>query len=394
MDIYNFTASDFDQVIDMAKNNKLDDEDIIIITKAMAKSGSYIEYQSDEYADIPSTGGPSSLSTLICPYILKEFGLKVPKLGIKGRPAGGIDVLAQIKNYRINYTLQEVKEIINKHHYCHFIAGNDITPLDAIFFDYRSVKNAKAIPELVIASILSKKIAMGIKHMGIDIRYFKGSNFGETYYDAYYNAKKFISLAQKLKINCMAFLTDLSSPLQPYIGRGEALIALYKILNQKMDIWLKSHFDDCLNMAFNVSLIKDLNNISHERIFINFKENLEIQGSNYELFIDKVEQVETAQRYFIYSKNTGFLQINLSIIRFVLVKYQNFVSGILYPDNIGIILLKKGNEFIYKGESVASLRLDTTNINCKVENVINEVELAFSVTSKLPDKDGFKIINI
>jgi thymidine phosphorylase len=394
MTVHEFNISDFNKVVTLAKDQGLDDEYIINIINSLAKSGGHFESQDDSYADIPSTGGPSSLSTLICPYFLTEFGLKVPKLGVKGRPAGGIDVLAQIKNFRINYSLQEVKNIITTNNYCHFIADKNITPLDAKFFKYRSENNAKAIPELVIASILSKKVAMGIKHMGIDIRYFSGANFGETYECASKNALKFIKVAKQLNINCTAFLTDLNNPLQPYIGRGEALLALNNVFTQNMNSWLKSHFDDCLKMAYSISPFKRTFNFNHEKLYSSFKRHLQSQGSNIESFHEKVEDIKSSDRYQIHSMGTGFLNINLSLIRSIIVKYQSYVTNVPFPDNIGIILLKQGDDFVYKGEPVCSLRYETSNIENNIEAIIKEFLQAFTIKNELPLKANLKILNL
>jgi len=394
MRLNSFTIKDFDNVIFLAKNSNLKDEDIITIINSLAKSGSHFQFQDNTFADIPSTGGPSSLSTLICPYILTQFGLKVPKLGVKGRPAGGIDVLAQIEDFKLNYTLREVKEVLKENNYCHFIADERITPLDASFFKYRSENNAKAIPELVIASILSKKVAMGIKHMGIDIRYFAGGNFGETFDTSYNNALRFIRVAKKLEINCTAFLTNLKTPIQPYIGRGEALLAMDNIFNQNMCSWLKSHFDDCVKMSISVSPYKNISTLSHNQLFAIFKKHLESQGSKIDLFNRKVDEIKHAKRYNIYSKETGFLQINLDIIRSIIVKYQSLITDISFPDNIGIILLKQGNEFVYKEEPVCSLRFENLNNKDELNKAIKEFEQAFSVTHEIPEIENFKIINL
>ena len=47
-------------------------------------------------ADVASTGGPGSLSTLLPPFVLSTLGCNVVKLGVPGRSAGAIDSLATL----------------------------------------------------------------------------------------------------------------------------------------------------------------------------------------------------------------------------------------------------------------------------------------------------------
>lgn len=50
-------------------------------------------------ADLASTGGPSRLSTLLVLLQLVAAGCRVPTVGVPGRPAGGIDVLATVPGH-------------------------------------------------------------------------------------------------------------------------------------------------------------------------------------------------------------------------------------------------------------------------------------------------------
>jgi hypothetical protein len=66
------------------------------LATALASSGEVYDPHCLLTADVASTGGPSSLSTLLCPLFLRVGGLVVPKLGVPGRPAGGTNMSQSI----------------------------------------------------------------------------------------------------------------------------------------------------------------------------------------------------------------------------------------------------------------------------------------------------------
>ncbi|WLA83234.1 hypothetical protein [Bradyrhizobium elkanii] len=106
--------SEMAHVVRLAKERGLDAEEICLLAEVLARSGSILSQAGRITADLASTGAPTSLSTLLCPLYLCGFGIAVPKLGVPGRPAGGIDVLAQIPGYRYRLDPREVHAIIDR----------------------------------------------------------------------------------------------------------------------------------------------------------------------------------------------------------------------------------------------------------------------------------------
>ena len=241
--------SDISAVVLFAAQHELTDFDIAFLADKLANSGTVFNNLPKNSLDIASTGGPSSLSTLLTPLFLRYMDRAVPKLSVPGRPAGGIDVLATIPNYRIHLQPSEVILCLNKCGYVHFMADENYAPLDAKMFTIRQRIGVQSSVSLVIASILAKKLAVGLKHVGLDIRVGTDNNFGISFEKARLNALRFCSVSHILGINAKCVLTDGSRPYQPMIGRGEALIALNQVFEETAGPWLKTHMTQCWNMA-------------------------------------------------------------------------------------------------------------------------------------------------
>ncbi len=351
-----------EQLINCFKYNQAGEQDIAYLAKKLAQSGVMLrEKDGPVKADIASTGGPGSLTTIFTPLFLNAFGLSIPKLGVPGRPAGGIDVLAQIPGYRYDLEEKEIVHILSKGGYVHFLASAKYAPLDAKLFEYRKKHGALIYPPLVIASILAKKIAVGVQFAGLDVRVAPHGNFGSSWEAARENAKCFCRVAALVDCNGVCFLTDNTIPPQPYIGRGEALVAVSRYFEGKTPIWLKNHIDMCYAMAkslANRANLKATSYPSRSDILTLFSNNLHNQGTSFEAFKIRVDQVEKEPTFDLQAQEEGFLEVNIDMIRDIITSIQaqalNNLS--LFPDPCGITFVKIPGQYVNKGEQIASIR--------------------------------------
>jgi pyrimidine-nucleoside phosphorylase len=350
-------------LVDCVEQNDITDEEVAYLTMRLAESGDVIhQLDSCKSADIASTGGPSSLSTLLCPLYLRAHGYKVPKLAVPGRPAGGIDVLAQIPGYKIEFTAAEVNTLLRKSGYVHFLASRNFAPLDAALFSFRRQLNKTNIPALAIASLLAKKKAASVSLVGLDVRVALHGNFGNSMDAASQNASRFCRIATLLGCQALCFLSDANSPYQPFIGRGEALVAIFNILSGQADIWLRQHDDMCFAMVQRLAHIEQKEDCS-PRPTINtllsvFCENLEAQGASYEQFERYVFDIQNKHNLKITAPSDGFLNMNIELLRTVIVSLQEQTATVANPfsDPCGIILKWKQGTYVHKGEIIASVR--------------------------------------
>jgi len=354
-------------LVSFFESNKIHNDHVAYLAEILANSGKRLKFNNDILtADIASTGGPTSLSTILGPLYFSHFNLKVPKLGVPGRPAGGVDILAQIPNYKIHFEKNEIESLLAKYNYIHFLADETFCPLDILLFNFRRKINKVNVVPLVIASLLSKKIAMDVKKVGLDIRVWPYGNFGKTMAQAKENANRFNQVANLLGIYSKCFLSDVRFPLQPYIGRGESLLALYELFennikNNNIDNLLLNHAFVCYSMALSL-LDKSINAVFYKiNLKSIFEKNLIAQGSSYKAFLNKINEIKKEKTLIIRSNQTGFLNINLNTIRTNIVIAQKHICGdVEFPDACGFRLLRNHGDYVKINEPLIVLRFKPT----------------------------------
>ena len=210
-------------------------DEVVSLTQAMVEAGRSITWPSSwVIADKHSIGGiPNNRTTPIFVSIVSLFGLKVPKTSSRAitSPAGTADVIEVFSP--VSFGVEEIIEIVKKTNACLAWGGAiDISPVDDKLI---RVENALSVdPEAqVIASVLSKKKAIGSRNLLIDIPY--GENAKVKEFDAAKNlAIKFKAVARALGMRSVVVISDGSQP----IGRGigpclEAADILRVLKNEK-----------------------------------------------------------------------------------------------------------------------------------------------------------------
>lgn len=375
MSIFNAEMSD-QEIVDgliRIKTDAPNSEDVATaVAQDFAKSGkTYRPLGNRVAADVASTGGPTSLTTLLTPLFLRAAGLQVPKLGVPGRPAGGIDCLSQIRGYRTRLTEQAIDHALAHAGYAHFESGGEFAPLDARVFCLRQQVGAQQVPALVVASLLAKKLAVGVRRAGLDVRVLPNGNFGESWKEAKQNARFFSAVAKRLQIHPQPLLTDGRFPYQPYIGRRESILALSEIFSGQPDSWLQEHLEQSRQIAIAVApeyCRSSIAKVSPNTLRANFLLNLEAQGANEADYVSLVRETGKGHSIELTATQDGFVAYSLSGIRdqFVIAQKKYACDADIYPDPLGLILRQRSGAWVESGQVIATLRVqqgvDSTSI--------------------------------
>lgn len=369
---------EFHDVVAWATDGPREPEEIAELASRLADSGARIRWDRGPIADVASTGGPGSLSTLATPLMLRALGCRVVKLAVPGRPAGAIDALGTLPGYRTRLAPAEVREVTNECGFSHFLADDTFAPLDARLFDYRRRTGAVNVPALAVASILSKKLAVGVQSVGLDVRVGAHGNLGTTHGEARANASLFCRTASALGIRAVAVVSGERAVAQPWIGRGEALVALGHVVGLRTlnwAEWLDAHVRQCAELVRETVPSTASPDFAEASLREQLGAHLAAQGSSWTAFERRVEAVTAQPRARLHARRSGVLGLDLAALRDVLVGLQAPRSAGVFDDPAGVQLLKPPGAEVREDEPIAVVRAADP---AQLHEIRRLVEAAFS----------------
>ncbi len=197
------------------------------LSKAMVNTSKTINFGKKVY-DKHSIGGiPGKKETLLVVPIVAAAGLTIPKTSSRAisSPAGTADIVETIAN--VEFDIEGIKRIVKKCNGCMVWGGAvDLARADDIFV---KVEYPLKIDPLFLSSVMSKKKAVGAKHVVIDIPTGRGAKI-KTFMEAKNIAEDFIELGKRLGIEVRSAITHGEQPVGHAIGPAlearEALKAL------------------------------------------------------------------------------------------------------------------------------------------------------------------------
>ena len=211
--------------------NGMNLQETIFLIKAIMKSGKTFKLKNKIIADKHSIGGiPGNRTTPIVVPICAAGGLIFPKNSSRAitSAAGTADVIETIA--KVNFSIEKLKKIIKKTNACMVWGGSlGLVPADSRIIKVE--KSLKIDPESqLLASIMSKKLAVGSTHILIDIPY--DSTAKVDLKGALRLKRKFENLGRYFKKKIKVVLTDGSQPIGNGIGPALELSDVISVLDQ------------------------------------------------------------------------------------------------------------------------------------------------------------------
>jgi thymidine phosphorylase len=106
---------------------------------------------------------------------------------------------------------------------------DDIAPADRTLYALRDVTATVPSLPLIVASIMSKKLALGAGTLILDVKWGRGA-FRETVAEAHELAAALRQVARDSGVACEALITDMNQPLGPALGTASEVRAAIDVL--------------------------------------------------------------------------------------------------------------------------------------------------------------------
>jgi pyrimidine-nucleoside phosphorylase len=206
----------------------IDADETQALTQAMVDSGATLKYKRHPVVDKHSSGGVGDTVSLLAVPIAAAAGATVAKLAghALGHTGGTLDKLEALPGVRVNLGIAEFTSIVERVGGAIAAQTDMIAPADRVLYALRDRTATVPSTGLITASIVSKKIAAGADAIVYDIK-SGGGAFMQRLDDARELAKRITTITKAMGRTCIAYITDMDTPLGAMIGSGlEAYEAL------------------------------------------------------------------------------------------------------------------------------------------------------------------------
>jgi pyrimidine-nucleoside phosphorylase len=201
----------------------LDDDETAELTDAMLKSGEVLDL-----GDVPgvkvdkhSTGGVGDKVSICLAPLVAACGVPVPMISGRGlgHSGGTLDKLEAIPGFRVGLDAAAFRRIVREVGTCLIGQTPEIAPADRRMYALRDVTATVESLPLIVASILSKKLAEGIDALVLDVKVGRGA-FMKREPEARALAEALVRVAGRGGKRTVALITDMDAPLGRTVGNG------------------------------------------------------------------------------------------------------------------------------------------------------------------------------
>ncbi len=212
----------------------MDDAETVALTMAMRDSGDVFAWPAGTppKVDKHSTGGVGDKTSLILAPLLACEGVWVPMISGRGLgfTGGTLDKLESIPGFRVNLTWPEMLAQLAKTG-C-FIAGqtDNLCPADKKLYALRDVTGTVASLPLIVASIMSKKLAESPDRLVLDVKFGRGA-FMQKREDARKLADAMVAVGRGAGVETHALLKPMDQPLGHTVGNALEVAECVEVLH-------------------------------------------------------------------------------------------------------------------------------------------------------------------
>lgn len=207
--------------------NGMSHEERVAMTSAMANSGEIAEWGNlpGPILDKHSTGGVGDKVSLMLAPIIAACGGCVPMVSGRGlaHTGGTLDKMDSIPGYNSQPDMTKLRQVV-KNVGCAIVGATpELAPADKRMYSIRDITATVESQDLIVPSILSKKISAGLNGLVVDVKFGNGA-FMKTYEEAKELGEILTRVANGSGLKTRAILTDMNQVLGRTAGNSLEVI--------------------------------------------------------------------------------------------------------------------------------------------------------------------------
>lgn len=341
------------------------------ITGAMLNSGTIMDFSDIDApkGDKHSTGGVGDKTSLLIAPLAAACGIAVPMISGRGlgHTGGTLDKLESIPGFDVNLSFASFKKVLKK---CGFALGGQtktIAPADKKIYALRDATSTVPYIPLIVASIMSKKLAEGLDVLVLDVKTGSGA-FIQKYAETLKLANSLCETGKSFGVNTRAIITEMNQPLGKYVGNALEVYECIKILRDEAEDQMKPTLELAVELTATMLVqCKIAGTMENARDKINralksgealsrLRQNIEMQSGDPKV-CDKPEMLLTKglTEVVVKSDNSGYIaDIDSLIVGNVICEIG---GGRLNAEDtvdhaVGYSCLKKIGDRVQNGEEI------------------------------------------
>jgi pyrimidine-nucleoside phosphorylase/thymidine phosphorylase len=374
------------------------DREVTAMTECMIRSGATVDLSSvpGVKVDKHSTGGVGDKTSLIVAPLAAAAGVVVPMVSGRalGHTGGTLDKLESIPGFRTGLTIEEFRAQLQRIGLCFIGQTPEVAPADGKLYALRdATATVESIP-LIASSIMSKKLAMGIDALVLDVKVGSGA-FMKRQVDARRLAQMMVSIGRRADKRVQALITDMNQPLGYAVGNAVEVMEVSQTLQNagpadltRLSLELAARM---IYLAKITPTLEEARDLAQRKLldgsgYRKLKEVIAAQGGN-PLVLDKFELLPNASGvHEITSPRAGFVSAidaeDVGRASAMLGAGRNTKEDQIDPA-VGVILDVKVGDRVEAGSVLCRLYYTGTE---RLEEAAAVVEGAFRIASHPPEE--------
>ncbi|HHT37845.1 MAG TPA: thymidine phosphorylase [Mollicutes bacterium] len=351
--------------------NGMSEDEVINLTEIMLSSGDTFDLSSVSgiKVDKHSTGGVGDKTTLVVAPLVAACGLVVSKMSGRGlgHTGGTIDKLESIENINVNLSREQFIKQLNEINVAITTSDVNMVPADKKLYALRDVTGTVSSLPLIASSIMSKKLATNADKIVLDVKVGEGALLNNKE-DAIELAKIMVKIGKHFGKETIALITNMNSPLGNSVGNGLEVVEAIEALKGKGDsnfinlcIILASHMVSIgKNVDIEVAKQEVMENLNSGLAYQKFEQMVAYQQGN-------INNIAIASKTLSYNANregylNGIKPLELGNYVMKLGAGRKTKEDII-DYGVGIVLNKKIGDYVYPGDSLATIYIKNEDVD-------------------------------